>query len=136
MVSNYLDGLDYNLQLVNLIGGQNLHVGSIGIRLPLALRADVLIYELGLALQDSDAASVEPVLALVAAYIELRLIVRLATAAVELLRLPRLLAINANEFREFFGGLLANIYTIAVEPVAAQVAAHIKPKSGVSNMNL
>lgn len=63
------------------------HVGVVEGGLWVAVGARVLVDPLGLRLEDPDAAAVEPVLAPVAADVELRLVVGLPAEAVQLLRL-------------------------------------------------
>jgi len=83
-------------------------------------------------LDNANATAMEPVLAFITAYIKLRLIVGLFTAAIKLLRFTRLLAIGANVFREFLGRLLGDINAFAMEPIATQIAANIEPTKSLS----
>lgn len=68
----------------------------------------------------------EPVLALVAANVELRLIVRLAAQTVQLLCVARMLAFAAHELGQRLRSVLADADALAVEPIVAQIAAHIE----------
>lgn len=69
----------------------------------------------------------EPVLTLVTANVKLRLIVWFPAYAVQLLGVARMLAFAANELGDFFRLFFGDIDTVAVEPIVAQVTAHIKP---------
>lgn len=105
---------------------QALTVRQIDGRILLALGANVLVNAVRLRLHNADAPAVEPVLALVAANVELRLIVRLAAQTVQLLRVARMLAFAAHELGQRLRSILADADALAVEPIVAQIAAHIE----------
>lgn len=117
---------DHLAQLLVLGVAQRAHVRRLHRIALLALGADVLVDALRLRLHDAHAATVEPVLAFVAADVELGLVVRFAAQAVKLLRVARVPALAAHELRQRLRRLLGDADALAVEPVVAQVAAHVE----------
>ena len=70
MLVSYHDLLEELLDEVVLLLAEDLHVGEVVDGLVVAVGADVLIDPLRLGLEDADAATVEPVLAALAADVE------------------------------------------------------------------
>lgn len=68
----------------------------------------------------------KPVLALIAANVKLRLVVRLPAQTEQFLSITGMLALATNEFRDAFRFFLCNVNTFAVEPIIAQITADIK----------
>lgn len=76
----------------------------------------------------------EPVLALVAANVELGFIVRLFAQAVKFFRFPGMSALGANELSHPFRHRLRDSDAFAVVPVVTQVASDIKPVSKITDV--
>lgn len=78
------------------------HVCKIHRIVALTIRTDVLVDSFGFALHYANTTAMEPVLTLIAAYVELCFVVWFATQTKQLLCVTRMLAFSANEFRNFF----------------------------------
>ena len=89
-------------------------------------RASVLVDGLGFRLEDADAAAVEPILTLVAANVKLRFVVRLLTQTIELLRVARFVAAVAHKLAHRLTHGFRDANAAAMEPIGAQIAAHVK----------
>lgn len=119
MRQSYLYLFDEFFQVIIFAVVHLLHVGKIHRIVALTIRANVLIDAFGFALQYADTTAMEPVLAFVAAYVKLCLIVRFAAQTEQLLRITGMFAFAANEFRQCFGFLFGDFHTLAVEPIVA-----------------
>lgn len=143
--------LDQLFQIIKLLRAQRFHVGKIDRIINLTVGANVLIDELCLALQNSHAAPMEPVLAFITANVKsvtlhdnvgyffenpirggylLGFIVRLFAQAVQFLRLASMLAFATHKLVDFLGLLLGDSNAVPVEPIMAQVTTDVKSAEG------
>ncbi|CAN8007607.1 unnamed protein product, partial [Ixodes pacificus] len=129
VTSAHLEALEQLAQVVEVPALEGLEVGLVDVAVALTRRADVLLDRVCLALQDPDAAPVEPVLALVAAdraTDSLRFVVGLPAEAVQFLggRLVVGAALVTHILVHGLGLHLRQADALDVEPVGAQVAAN------------
>lgn len=123
----YLNLFDEFLKAFVLLGAHLLHIRIVHRTILLTIRTNIFVDVFGFGLQNADTSAMEPVLTLVTANVKLRLIVWFPAYAVQLLGVARMLAFAANELGDFFRLFFGDIDTVAVEPIVAQVTAHIKP---------
>lgn len=126
-MTTHLNLFDQFLQIVKLLETQRLHVGKVDRIILVAIRAYVLVNVVCLALQYSNAPSVEPVLALITANVELRFVVRLTAEAVQLLRVPGVLTLPANVLGDLLRLRLTDANAVSVEPIVTQIATNVEP---------
>jgi len=112
-----LDQFESLLEKLVALTGELLHVGEVELGVGITARTHILFNTLSLDLEDAHTPSMEPVGAALTADVKLRIIIRLATQAVDLFIVLGCLALITNVISHFLGHLGCNTNARPVKPI-------------------